>query len=124
MNSKNYAAYRKNIKKEQVSTMFDNLIVGDVMSIKKINPYSITYIKEEPKFIFQKVKTDDSTKYIEIFSGMIFDRLDRNKKGPFVVNEEPLLNYIDLDTIDINNINLLEISDQINTKDKEKELVN
>ena len=55
---------------------------------------------------------------------MIFDRLDRNKKGPFVVNEEPLLNYIDLDTIDINNINLLEISDQINTKDKEKELVN
>ena len=87
MNSKNYAAYRKNIKKEQVSTMFDNLIVGDVMSIKKINPYSITYIKEEPKFIFQKVKTDDSTKYIEIFSGMIFDRLDLNKKGPFVVNE-------------------------------------
>ena len=123
MNSKNYAAYRKNIKKEQVSTMFDNLIVGDVMSIKKINPYSITYIKEEPKFIFQKVKTDDSTKYIEIFSGMIFDRLDRNKKGPFVVNEEPLLNYIDLDNIDINDINLLEISDQINSKDKEKELV-
>lgn len=123
MNIRNYAAYRKNIKKEQVSIMLDNLVVGNIMSVKRLNPYSITYIKEEPKYIFQKIKTNDNTKYIEIFSDMAFDKLNHSKKGPFIINEEPLLNYIDLDNIDINNINLLEISNQINSKDKEKELV-
>ena len=124
MNSKNYAAYRKNIEKEKQTTMFDSLVVGEVMTVKRINDFSISYVKEEPKFIFQKFKVDNSNVYIEVFSGMVFNELVHNKKGPYVINEEPLLNYIDLDTIDINNINLLEISDQINTKDKEKELVN
>ncbi|MBE6157536.1 MAG: hypothetical protein E7160_01960 [Firmicutes bacterium] len=119
MNSKNYLAYRKNVEKN-LQPNFDNLVVGEILYTEKGENSSIIYNKVNKKFIFQKVEMDSSIKYREVFSGMIFNKLEGHNNSPYIINEEELLNYIDLNNTDITMLNLVEISDQINEVKKNK----